>query len=125
MPNGFFRIIALRDFADVKAGDIGGYVGGENNLSHEGNCWIYDDAMAYDAACVIDDATMHDQAEIFGNAVLLSNAMMRDRSSAFCCAWIGHNAFLHGCEAVGGHTSVIGHWIPRHDLPASPTVYLH
>ena len=35
------RIRALKDFADVKAGDLGGYVESEDNLSHEGNCWVY------------------------------------------------------------------------------------
>lgn len=43
--NVVYRIIALRDFGNVKAGDLGGYVEGEHNLSHDGNCWIYDDAI--------------------------------------------------------------------------------
>ena len=42
-----YRIRALKDFGDVKAGDLGGYVNSEENLSHEGNCWIYDDAKIY------------------------------------------------------------------------------
>lgn len=41
-----FRIQALKDFGDVKAGDLGGWVESEDNLSHEGDCWIYDDAKA-------------------------------------------------------------------------------
>ena len=39
-----YRIEALRDFADVRIGDRGGYVESEKNLSHEGDCWVYDDA---------------------------------------------------------------------------------
>ncbi|WP_375630582.1 MULTISPECIES: hypothetical protein [unclassified Bartonella] len=35
-----YRIRALRDFGDVKKGDLGGWVESEDNLSHEGNCWI-------------------------------------------------------------------------------------
>lgn len=31
-----YRVQALRDFADVRAGDLGGYVEEEANLSHEG-----------------------------------------------------------------------------------------
>lgn len=42
-----YRIRALKEFGDVKAGDIGGYVESEDNLSHDGDCWIYDDAMVY------------------------------------------------------------------------------
>lgn len=37
-----YRIQALKSFSDVKEGDIGGFVQGENNLSQFGNCWIYD-----------------------------------------------------------------------------------
>ncbi len=39
------RIKALRGFRNVKAGDLGGWVESELNLSHEGNCWIYNDAI--------------------------------------------------------------------------------
>ncbi len=38
-----YHIKALKDFDDVKAGTIGG-IEKETNLSHEGNCWIYNDA---------------------------------------------------------------------------------
>ena len=38
------RIKALKDFGDVKAGDLGGYIEDYKNLSHDGNCWIYDNA---------------------------------------------------------------------------------
>lgn len=31
-----YRVQALRDFADVRVGDLGGYVEEEANLSHEG-----------------------------------------------------------------------------------------
>ena len=44
------RIRALRNFSDVKAGDQGGWVKSEYNLSHTGSCWIYDDAKVYDDA---------------------------------------------------------------------------
>ena len=35
------RIRAIRDFSNVKTGDLGGYIEKESNLSHDGNCWIY------------------------------------------------------------------------------------
>ena len=34
------RIRALKDFSDVKKGDLGGYVSSERNLSHYDNCWV-------------------------------------------------------------------------------------
>jgi len=39
-----YRIRALKDFGDVKKGDIGGYIQSKSNLSQEGNVWIYDAA---------------------------------------------------------------------------------
>ena len=35
---GFYRVKALRDFNDVKKGDIGGYIQTENNLSQLDDC---------------------------------------------------------------------------------------
>lgn len=69
-----YRIKALRDFGNVKAGDIGGWVESYNNLSQEGNCWIYDDAKVYDKATVSDNAGIHSYAEIFGFAKVYQNA---------------------------------------------------
>lgn len=38
------RIRAVIDFGDVKAGDLGGWIETEENLSHEGNAWVYGQA---------------------------------------------------------------------------------
>ena len=53
IPDGttLYRIRALRDFSDVHAGAFGGYVRRENNLSQEGNAWVYSDA---EIKCVVD-----------------------------------------------------------------------
>lgn len=50
-----YRIKALIDFGDVKAGDLGGFIEKESNLSHLGSAWIYDDAMVCGNAMVCDD----------------------------------------------------------------------
>ena len=42
------RIRALKNFADVKVGDLGGFVEKEKNLSQQGDCWVYDDAKVYE-----------------------------------------------------------------------------
>ena len=41
------RIRALADFGDVKAGELGGWIEKEENLSHNGNAWVYGDAQVY------------------------------------------------------------------------------
>lgn len=35
-----FRIKALIEFGNVKAGELGGFVEKEENLNHEGNAWV-------------------------------------------------------------------------------------
>ena len=40
----FKRIRALIDFGNVKKGELGGFIEKEENLSHENNAWVYDDA---------------------------------------------------------------------------------
>lgn len=44
-----FRIRALVNFRDVERGDLGGYVEKEENLSHDGDAWVYGNV---DYACV-------------------------------------------------------------------------
>ena len=50
-----YRVKALKDFGNVKKGDMGGYIESEKNLSHEGTCWGYDDAWVFGDAIVSDD----------------------------------------------------------------------
>jgi hypothetical protein len=47
-----FQIKALVDFGNVKAGELGGYIEKEENLSHDGNAWIFENAKVYDSAKV-------------------------------------------------------------------------
>ena len=53
------RIKALRDVGNVKAGDLGGWIEKEDNLSHEGYCWVYGDAAVYGNAEVYGDAAVY------------------------------------------------------------------
>ena len=68
------RIQAVRDFGEIRTGDLGGWIEKEGNLSHEGDCWIDDDAQVYDDARVYDNAYVYNNAKIFGNAQIHGNA---------------------------------------------------
>ena len=46
------RIKALIDFGDVKAGELGGYVEKEENLSQYGNAWVYRHAKVFGNAYI-------------------------------------------------------------------------
>ena len=57
-----FRIKALISFGNVEEGELGGYVEKEENLSNDGNAWVYGDAWVSGDARVFgnaDYATVH------------------------------------------------------------------
>lgn len=58
------RIEALKDFGNVKAGDKGGWIEKEDNISQDGDCWVYDDARVYGNACVRGNARVYGNADI-------------------------------------------------------------
>lgn len=51
----------------VKAGELGGYVAGERNLSHDGTCWVADNAQVYGNAQVFDYAEVFGDARVYGS----------------------------------------------------------
>jgi UDP-3-O-[3-hydroxymyristoyl] glucosamine N-acyltransferase len=69
-----YRIKALRDFSDVKKGDLGGYIEKEANLSHYGNCWVGGNAYVYANADVSDNAQVYDDARFGGRAWVYNDA---------------------------------------------------
>ena len=78
-----YRIRALRAFADVKAGDLGGFVETKQNLSNRGNAWVYGDAKVYGDARVYGDAWVYGNAEVCGDAKVCGNG------NIFWCSSIG------------------------------------
>ena len=101
-----YQIEALRDFGNVKKGDRGGFIQSEDNLSQEGNCWVYDmskvmgNARVSGNARVLDSAWLSDNAQAYDNAVIsdsilsynakvYGNAIVKER------AWITGNAKVY------------------------------
>ena len=83
---GLYRVKALRDFADVNKGEIGGYIESEENLSNNGDAWVYGtacvtcnarvygDAWVYGTACVTGNARVYGDARVYGTACVTGNA---------------------------------------------------
>lgn len=95
-----FRVQALQSFSDVKAGEIGGLVSGEKNLSHNGTCWVYDDARVTGKAKVTGSAQIRDNAQVEENARVTAFARVKDN------AHIGGNSLVEHCATVSGHARV-------------------
>lgn len=75
-----YRIRALKDFSDVKKGDLGGYVESEDNLSQTDNCWIYDDSIVGLGARVINNAVVKDCSTVIVHSEISGNAVIEDNS---------------------------------------------
>ena len=103
---GLFRIKALKDFGNVKKGDIGGYIQSENNLSQLDDCWIYDDAVVRDNAKVCHNAQIYDKVIVMGNAEVCDNAQVCDNAFVLDNAIVCDNARIRG-HAVVQHDAVV------------------
>ena len=106
---GLYRVKALRDFNDVKKGDIGGYVESEKNLSQLGDCWIYDNAI------VSDNAQVCNNAIVCGNARIRGNAIVRDNARVLVNARVFGNAIIRDNAVVRGDARIRGHAVVQHD----------
>ena len=62
------QIQALKDFGNVEKGDLGGWIEKEDNLTQQGNCWIFDNAK------VFGDARVSGNAKVYGNAGVSGDA---------------------------------------------------
>ncbi len=118
------RIRALKQVFDggedrttVRKGDLGGFVQSEKNLSQEGCCWIYENAVC------CEEAVVEKEAKLFGYAVAKDSALITGDSWMFektwaegnCCIQSGYikdNAAISGDAVIkkniGGHPQIIG-----------------
>ena len=85
------RIEALKSFGDMSAGEKGGWIEKEENLSQEGSCWVYGNAR------------------VCGDARVYGNAQVKSVEDIFCIAGLGSR---YGTTTIyrndGGITVVCG-----------------
>lgn len=97
-----YRIKALEDFRCVKTDDLGGYIEKEENLSHEGNCWIAGNAKVFGDATVIENALVSDYAIVKDRAIIGDMAFIGDE------AVISNKAYIRGIAIVVENAKVGG-----------------
>ena len=100
------RIKAIRDFGYVKAGELGGFIEKEENLSHEGNCWVYNVAKVYGDAEVCGDAKVHGNAWVYGYAYVCGNAEVYGDAKVCDDAKVCGNAEVYGDAKVCGNAEI-------------------
>ena len=96
------RIRATRDFSNVHAGDLGGFIENELNLSHDRDTWVYGNAWAYGEARVYGNALVSGEARVYGNALVSGDARVYGN------ALVSGDARVEGKALVGGDARVEG-----------------
>ena len=89
-----FRIKALMEFGNVKEGEIGGFVEKEENLSHEGDAWVCENAEVSGNAKVFGNARVFDNARVFNNARVSGDAWVSGDAEVCGDAWVCGNAWV-------------------------------
>lgn len=102
--SGLLRIKAVRSFGDVKEGQRGGLIETENNLSHDGLCWLYEDGKAIELAKVYGDAKVF-SGKVSGVAKVFDTATIDD-SEVLDYAEVSGNSLVSGDSEVSGHAKV-------------------
>ena len=100
------QIRAIRDFRNVKAGDIGGWIKKEENLSHDGDCWVYENAEVYENAVVYGDVSVYGDAEVCGDARVYENAVVCGNASVYGDAEVCGDARVYENAVVCGNARV-------------------
>ena len=109
-----YRIEALKYFGEIKKGDKGGFIESENNLAHEGDAWVSDNAHVYGNACVFDNSQVYGNAfvsgyaQVYGDALVYGNAWLYDNTRVCGYARVADNARVYGDANVCDDSSVFG-----------------
>ena len=109
-----FRIKALVEFGNVKAGELGGYVEKEGNVSQADNAWVcgnarvYGDARVSGNAEVCGDARVYGNAWVYGDARVYGDAEVSGNARVCGNARVSGNAWVSGDAEVSGNARVCG-----------------
>lgn len=97
-----YRIRAVKSFPGVKAGELGGYVAGEHNLSQDGICWIFPKGV------VRENALVKDEARVFGKSRLEGNALLEEYARTYDFSHISGNTRIGGSAQASGYSRISG-----------------
>ena len=96
----------VRQIRRISGGEVGGWIESDKNLSHEGDCWIGDNAWVFGDALVCGDALVYDNALVCGNAKVFRNsrvfgdALVSGDAKVYGNAIISSNVRVFGCEGA-------------------------
>ena len=132
------QIKSLQSFSDVSAGDLGGWIESEANLSQNDEAWIYEDSCAYEHAYVYDNAKITKCSCVYGHANIYDDAIIENsnvcgNTQIFGDAYIikshidGHVQIFDNTTLDSSHVhdhAIISGWASLHETTVSSTAVL-
>lgn len=94
-----FQIQALIDMPSigVKKGDLGGFIGSDECLSHAGNCWVFEESTVALGCIVIQNAQVKGRSHVSGKSRLGGNCVIENSD-------IKNGSFVRAESLVKGST---------------------
>ena len=113
-----YPIRALKDFGNVKKGDLGGYIEDSSCLSPEGNCWVGKNSIVFSGSRVSENALLDGNIELRGTTTASDDVILSGRIVAENCIF-QHNSRVSGqlmlmnCR-TSGKTEIMGDGAAHH-----------
>jgi carbonic anhydrase/acetyltransferase-like protein (isoleucine patch superfamily) len=104
--------VTLKRIRRISDGLVGGWLQSEDNLSHEGGCFVYDNAKVYHFAKVFDNARVYGNARVYENAqvyhlaIVYGNARVYENAQVSSFAKVFDNAMVYKNAQVYGYAKV-------------------
>lgn len=107
-----YRIQALRDIPEhnVLAGDIGGWIESESNLSQFGSAWVSENGAVFDGAVCMVGAHVTGNARQYEFCVSRGNATLGGYAQQCGTSQISGNSYIGGSVTVAGNAYVWGEY---------------
>lgn len=109
-----YRIRALVDIPlhGVKAGDLGGFIESDKNLSHQGNAWVADEAVVMGKGGITGDVLVKDTAVVrnstlAGHAVVEGEALVEECDIEGDSHVFSHQAIVKNCTFRGQNIQIV------------------
>lgn len=104
-----YRIKALKDFGNIKKGQLGGYIEKEENLKFDCNAWISDNSKVFEDAEISDEAIISGNVIVYGESKIYDNAKVSGNVNVYC------NSQIYGDAEVSGNVHIFGKDVKIYD----------
>jgi len=105
-----YQIRALKDIESmgIRKGDLGGYVNDKDNLSQEGNCWIFNDSRMFNNSRMYDNSKMHNNSMMFNNSEMHDNSEMYDNARMYNNSKMHNNTVMFNNSEMHDNSEMYG-----------------